>query len=88
MFYWHWFNRPRHPLVRVLIGALGLVLLGGVLALGLVALIAFAVIGTILAIARAFAGPGTARPAASRGQSNAIEGEFVVLPNRTASVKH
>ena len=87
MFYWRWFNRPRHPLSRLLIGALGLVLLVGVLTLGLLALVAFAVIGTIVALVRAFARAGAAHPAPSR-HANVIEGEFVVLPNRTASVKH
>lgn len=85
MFYWRWFNRPRHPLLRVLIGALGLVLLAGVLALGFVALVAFAVIGGLVAIVRVLARPGAARPVSR--QQNVIEGEFVVLPNRTASIK-
>lgn len=86
MFYWRWFNRPRHPITRVLIGALGLVLLAGVLALGFFALLAFAVIGAIIAVARAFARAGAPRTAPR--QPNVIDGEFVVLPNRTASVKH
>ncbi|MBS0589004.1 MAG: hypothetical protein JSR65_00020 [Proteobacteria bacterium] len=87
MFYWRWFNRPRHPLARVLIGALGVVLLVGVLALGFLALVAFAVIGAIVALARAFLHTQTARPVPPQ-QPNVIEGEFVVLPNRTATVKH
>lgn len=87
MSYWRWFNRPHHPFARVLIGVLGIVLLGGILAVGLLALVAFAVIGTIVALVRAFSRAGTARAAASR-HANVIEGEFVVLPNRTASVKH
>ena len=87
MFYWRWFNRPRHPITRVLIGALGLVLLAGVLALGFFALLAFAVIGAIVAIVRAFARAGAPRAAAPR-PPNVIDGDFVVLQNRTASVKH
>ncbi|MFT3791672.1 MAG: hypothetical protein QM741_11485 [Rudaea sp.] len=82
MFYWHWFNRPHHPLARILIGVFGLVLLGGVLALGLLALIAFALIVPLAAIARAMTRASAAR------HPNVIEGEFVVLPNRAASVKH
>jgi hypothetical protein len=87
MFYWRWFNRPRHPLVRILIGALGLILLGGVLALGLFALVAFALIGAIVAVVRALSRPGTPPPAASR-RPDVIEGEFVVLPNGSAPIKH
>jgi hypothetical protein len=87
MFYWRWFNRPRHPLMRLLIGALGFVLLGGVLALGLVALVAFAVIGTIIAIVRAVGRSNAPKSAAPR-RADVIEGEFVVLPNRTAPIKH
>jgi hypothetical protein len=87
MSYWRWFNRPHHPFARVLIGVLGIVLLGAVLAVGLLALVAFAVIGTIVALVRAFSRATTPRAAAPR-HANVIEGEFVVLPNRTASVKH
>lgn len=87
MFYWRWFNRPRHPLVRILIGAIGLVLLAGVLALGFVALVAFAVIGMVLAVTRAFSRPAAPRPPAAH-RPDVIDGEFVVLPNRTAPIKH
>lgn len=87
MFYWRWFNRPRHPLVRMLIGVLGVALLAGVLALGLVALVAFAIVGSIVAIVRTLTRSGTPRPATAH-QQNVIEGEFIVLPNRTASAKH
>ncbi|MBS0514894.1 MAG: hypothetical protein JSS16_05435 [Proteobacteria bacterium] len=86
MSYWRWFNRPHHPFARALIGVLGIVLLGGILAVGLLALVAFAVIGTIVALVRAFARAGAARTTPSR-HANVIEGEFVVLPSRTASVE-
>ena len=33
MLYWRWFNRPRHPLLRVLLAALGAVALVGILTL-------------------------------------------------------
>ena len=91
MFYWRWFNSPRHPFARLLIGVLGLILLAGVLALGFVALLAFAVIGAIVAVVRALsrANPtaSASRPAATR-RNDVIEGEFVVLPDRTAPIKH
>ncbi len=87
MLYWRWFNRPRHPFSRLLFGAIGLVLLLGVLTLGLFALIAFALIGAIVAVTRTFTGPRGTRPPGN-SHPNVIEGEFVVLQNRTASVKH
>jgi hypothetical protein len=87
MIHWRWFNRPRHPLARLAIGALGLVLVAGMLALGLVALIAFAVIGTAIAIAQALARNNAPRPVVSRPPANVIEGEFVVLPSRTTSIE-
>jgi len=87
MSYWRWFNRPHHPFARILIGVLGLALLAGVVALGFLALVAFAVVGTIVAIVRALSRAATLHPAPPR-QPNVIEGEFVVLPNRTASFKH
>lgn len=84
MFYWRWFNRPRNPLIQLLIGALGLVLLAGVLTLGFVALLAFAVVGGIVALVRAVGHHANSPRPAARA-ANVIDGEFVVLPNRTAS---
>ena len=82
MFYWPWFNRPRHSPLRFVFGAAGAALLTGVLAF---ALIAFAFIGGIVAIVRMLTRP---RPAATRHGPSVIEGEFVVLPNNAAPVKH
>jgi hypothetical protein len=91
MFYWRWFNRPRHPLMRVILAAIGAVLLVGVLVFGFFALVAFAFIGSIVAIVRAIsrssAGPGSVpRPAGS--DQRVIEGEFVVLRNDVAPLNH
>jgi hypothetical protein len=90
MFYWRWFNHPRHPLLRLLFAALGAVALVGVLTLGFFALIAFAFIGTIVAITRALARSHVAATAAPHARPAAdhprvIEGEFVVVDPRTAS---
>jgi len=90
MFYWRWFNRPRHPLMRVLLAAIGAVLLIGVLVFGFFALVAFAFIGSIVAIVRAItrasAGvSGVAHPAGAVDQ-RVIEGEFVVLRNDAAPI--
>jgi hypothetical protein len=87
MYYWRWFNRPRHPFARLLLGVIGLIMLAGVLTLGLFALVAFAVIGSIVALTRAFARAGAPQTSAS-AHPNVIEGEFVVLSNRAASIKH
>jgi membrane protein implicated in regulation of membrane protease activity len=87
MFYWRWFNRRHHPLSRLIFGAVGLVLFAVVLALGFFALIAFALVGAIVAITRGVSRPQQAGNQPS-GNTNVIEGEFVVLPSQTASIKH
>ncbi len=84
MFYWRWFNRPRYPLMRVFLAAIGAVLLVGVLVFGFFALVAFAFIGSIVAIVRAInrasAGAGSgAAPGRCAMDQRVIEGEFVVL---------
>jgi hypothetical protein len=88
MFYWRWFNRPRHPLMRAFLAAIGAVLLVGVLVFGFFALVAFAFIGSIVAIvravARASAGGGNAPHPAGAVDQRVIEGEFVVLRNDAA----
>jgi hypothetical protein len=88
MFYWRWFNRPRHPLTRVFLGAIGAVLLVGVLVFGFFALVAFAFIGCIVAIVRAItrasAGNNGAPHPAGAVDQRVIEGEFVVLRNDAA----
>jgi len=86
MFHWRWFNRPRHPLQRLALAAVGAVLLVGILVFGFFALLAFAFVGGIVAItraiARAHAGAGTAPPA--HADPRVIDGEFVVLRNDAA----
>jgi hypothetical protein len=88
MFYWRWFNRPRHPLMRAFLAAIGAVLLVGVLVFGFFALVAFAFIGSIVAIVRAITrasagASGVPHPAGAADQ-RVIEGEFVVLRNDAA----
>ena len=88
MFYWRWFNRPRHPLLRLMLGVIGALLLVGILVLGFFALVAFAFIGGIVALVRAFnrAGAGAqARP--SMNDPHIIEGEFSVVRD-SAALKH
>jgi len=86
MFYWRWFNRPRHPLMRTFLAAIGAVLLLGVLVFGFFALLAFAFIGSIVALVRAIsrANAGAAGATAQRPDPRVLEGEFVVLRNETA----
>ena len=84
MLSWRWFNRPRHPLARLLLALVAVVALAGIVAVGFFALIAFAFIGAIVALTRALArshlavaqGPQT-RPAGDHPR--VIEGEYVVL---------
>ena len=86
MLYLRWFNRPRHPLMRVLLAAIGAVLLAGILVFGFFALVAFAFIGTIVAVIRAIGRTNTvgATPAPPRADPRVIEGEYVVLRNDAA----
>ncbi|HSE12455.1 MAG TPA: hypothetical protein VLB69_07460 [Rudaea sp.] len=90
MFYWRWFGRPRHPLMRAFFAAIGAVLLVGVLVFGFFALVAFAFIGSIVAIVRAItrasAGADRAQAPAGASDPRVIEGEFVVLRNDAASL--
>jgi len=90
MFYWRWFNRPRHPLMRVFLATIGAVLLVGVLVFGFFALVAFAFIGSIVAIVRAIsrasAGVGGVPHPAGAVDQRVIEGEFVVLRNDAAPI--
>ena len=88
-FQWHWFNRPQHPLLRVLLTALGIVLVAGVLVLGFFALIAFAFVGVVVAVVRALTRPHRQSADAARGRDPAvIEGEYVVVRNDPAALKH
>ena len=86
MLSWHWFNRPRHPLARLALAAVGLVALAVILTVGLVALVAFAVIGGIVAVTRALARSHAAASSAAQpqaaGDPRVIEGEFVVVDSR------
>lgn len=89
MFYWRWFNRPRHPLLRLLLGALGALLLVGILVLGFFALVAFAFIGGIVALVRALnrASAAGAQTRPSVNDPHVIEGEFSVVRD-SAALKH
>lgn len=93
MYYWRWFNRPRHPLLQLLLAAIGIVALVGVVMLGFFALLAFAFIGGIVALVRAISGSHHAaqrnpRPAGNTANANVIEGEYVIVHQDTASLKH
>ena len=90
MLYWRWFNRPRHPLLRLLLGGLGAIALVGILTLGFFALLAFAFIGTIVALTRALARShvstvGAQQPHPAADHPRVIEGEFVVVDPRSAT---
>ena len=88
MFYWRWFNHRHHPLARLVFGALGAVLLIGVLTLGFFALIAFAFVGTIVALTRALARThAQANQPMHAADPRVIEGEYVVLRNDAATLK-
>jgi hypothetical protein len=89
MLYWRWFDRPRHPVLRLLLGVVGLVALAGVLTVGFFALIAFVFIGAIVAITRALVRSHVDATSSARVQPVAdiprvIEGEFVVVDPHTS----
>lgn len=90
MFYWRWFNRPRHPMARIALGALGALLLVGILVLGFFALVAFAFIGGVVALVRALmrASAAPAHPAPTMRDPHVIEGEFSVIRSDSAALKH
>jgi hypothetical protein len=84
---WRWFNRPRHPLMRLLVGVLGVALVAGALVLGFFALIAFAFIGGIVALTRAVArnhaGAASAQRPTGTTDARVIEGEYVIVHDAT-----
>ena len=87
MMSWRWFNRPRHPLARLLLAAVALVAFAGIVTIGFFALVAFAVIGTIVALTRALArsshlAAGSAPPHGASDQPRVIEGEYVVVDSQ------
>ncbi|MDE2084761.1 MAG: hypothetical protein KGI64_07885 [Xanthomonadaceae bacterium] len=89
MFHWHWFNRPQHPLLRVLLAASGIVLVAGILVLGFFVLIAFAFVGVVVAVVRALTRPHRQSAGAARVRDpDVIEGEYVVVRNDPAALKH
>lgn len=93
MFYWRWFNRPRHPLLSLLLGVLGIVVLVGILMLGFFALVAFAFIGGIVALIRAFTRghmvtSSTSQRTASTSDQRVIEGEYVVVRHDAEALKN
>ena len=88
MIYWRWFNRRHHPLARLIGGAIGLVLLVGLLTLGFFALIAFAFIGAIVALTRSLARHAHAHTQTrTAAHPHVLEGEYVVLRNPTSQIK-
>jgi hypothetical protein len=89
MFHWRWFNRPQNPFLRLLLAMLAIVFVAGIVVLGFFALLAFAFVGAIVALVRALTRPRAPVAAASRvGDPSVIEGEYVVVRNDPAALKH
>ncbi len=82
--------RLQHPLARLLVGVIGLVVAALLIAFSVFALIALAVGGAIFMVVRALrsASPASASPGSGTGTASApaapspgvIEGEFTVVP--------
>ena len=83
---WRWFNRPRHPLARLLLAIVAMLALAGIVAVGFFALVAFAFIGGIVALTRALARSHVAAAAPQARPTGdhprIIEGEYVVVNSR------
>ena len=78
--------RPRHPLLRLLAGAIGLVAVIALVTLGLFALVALAIGGALFMLVNAVRTPKRA-PAAGADRPatpGIIEGEFSVVPGSPA----
>jgi hypothetical protein len=89
MFHWRWFNRPQNPFLRLLLAVLAIVFVAGIVVLGFFALLAFAFVGAIVAVVRALTRPHAAPATASRMHDpSVIEGEYVVVRNDPAALKH
>jgi hypothetical protein len=89
MFHWRWINRPKNPLLRVLLAVLAIVFVAGIVVLGFFALMAFAFVGAIVAVIRALTRPRVAAATSARvGDPRVIEGEYVVVRNDPAALKH
>ncbi|MGH8090332.1 MAG: hypothetical protein ACREO6_02645 [Rudaea sp.] len=89
MFHWRWFNRPQNPFLRLLLAVLAIVFVAGIVVLGFFALLAFAFVGAVVAVLRALTRPRAAPAAASRANDpSVIEGEYVVVRNDPAALKH
>jgi hypothetical protein len=74
--------RPRHPLMRLLTGALGILVALLLLALGAFALAALVVGGALFVLVNAFRSTRAARPQPGRASTtppDVIEGEFTVV---------
>jgi hypothetical protein len=83
---WRWFNRPRHPLARLLLAVVAMLALAGIVAVGFFALVAFAFIGGVVALVRALARSQSAaaapQPRPAGDHARIIEGEYVVVDSR------
>ena len=88
MFHWRWINRPKNPLLRVLLAVLAIVFVAGIVVLGFFALMAFAFVGAIVAVIRALTRPQAAAAASRVSDPRVIEGEYVVVRNDPAALKH
>lgn len=89
MFHWRWFNRPKNPFLRLLLAVLAIVFVVGIVVLGFFALLAFAFVGAIVAVVRALTRPHAAAATAPRvSDPRVIEGEYVVVHNDPAALKH
>jgi hypothetical protein len=81
--------RPRNPLLRLIGGILGLIVVLGLIALGLFAFIALFAGGAIWYLIHMFRAkrPPVTRPKTHSGDSGVIDGEFTVVSSSEQHVR-
>ena len=87
MIQWHFAPRVRHPLLRLVAGLLGALVLAGLVALGLFAVAALAAVGAVLVLLRRLRGrpiaAASARPPSGGPPEGIIEGEYTIVHETT-----
>jgi hypothetical protein len=84
--------RPRNPILRLIGGVLGLVVVLGIIALGLFAFIALFAVGAVWYVIHLFRAkrPPVSRPNSATDENGVIDGEFTVVASgdQRARIEH
>jgi membrane protein implicated in regulation of membrane protease activity len=84
--------RPRHPLMRIAMAALGLAVLGALMVFGLIALAVLVIVGAVLMLVRAWrrhvSAPEPDAPNSQKHSPDVLEGEYVVVHEHRHTSRH